>query len=141
MNIATAKFSKRLFLQTAGYLFFAIGFVGMLLPLLPTTVFWILAAACFAKSAPDMHRRILSWPGIGPIIGTYLDSGAISRRGKTFALTGMAVAAFLIAVSPVPAYIIAVSLLGLAVGAAYVATRPGDAKTVPTNEARGAIVR
>ena len=129
--------NKRLTLQLAGYLFFATGFAGMLLPLLPTTAFWIIAAACFAKSAPDTYWRILAWPGVGPAIGHYLGSRVIGRRGKATALAGMAVGAVLIVVSPLPASVIALSLLGIAVAAAYVATRPSDTANVLRPDARG----
>lgn len=119
--------SKRLILQASGYLFFAIGFIGMLLPLLPTTVFWIAAAACFAKSAPSMHKRILSWPGIGPAIGDYLEYKIISQRSKTIAVGGMGIAAVLIIASPLPLYIIALPLLSLVFAAIYVSTRRSEA--------------
>ncbi|NKB60325.1 MAG: DUF454 family protein [Alphaproteobacteria bacterium] len=136
-----AKQNKRVLLQVAGYLFFSIGFVGMLLPLLPTTVFWIIAAACFAKSAPDMYRRILSWPGVGPAISAYLERGVITRRSKTLALGGMGIGAFLIVASPLPPYIIAIPLLGLIFAATYVATRPGQPETVTNYDVKGAAIR
>lgn len=112
-------------LKIAGGFFFALGFIGMLLPLLPTTVFWILAAACFAKSAPSLYRRILDWPGVGPAIGAYLEAGVIDRRGKAFTLAGMGLGAITVVASPLSAYTVVLSLLGLAVAAAYVLTRPG----------------
>jgi len=117
-------------LRLAGCAFFAIGFVGMLLPLLPTTIFWILAAACFAKSAPDLYQRILAWPGIGPAIGVYLDHGVIDSRGKRCALIGMAAGAIVVVASPLGAYTLMLALLGIAGAAAYVLTRPGAAATV-----------
>ena len=100
-------------------------------------MFWIIAAACFAKSAPDMYRRILAWPGVGPAVGDYLGGGVIGPRGKAVALTGMAAGAFLTAVSPLPASVIALSLLGIAVAAAYVVTRPGDRANVLRPDAQG----
>jgi len=45
---------RRWLLLGIGYLSFATGFVGMFLPLLPTTVFWIIVVICFAKSSPSM---------------------------------------------------------------------------------------
>ena len=117
-------------LRLAGLAFFAIGFVGMLLPLLPTTIFWILAAACFAKSAPDLYQRILTWPGIGTAISAYLEDGVIDRRGKTVALAGMACGAIVIVASPLGAYTLPLSLMGLASAAAYVLTRPEARMTV-----------
>ncbi len=111
-------------LRIAGYVFFAIGFVGILLPLLPTTIFWIVAAVCFARSTPHMYQRILAWPGFGPAIDAYLTHGVIAPRGKAFALGGMALGAFIVTISPMPVSAIAFTLAAMALAAAYVATRP-----------------
>src|SRR3546814_16691595 len=53
----------------AGYAFFAIGLVGVVLPVLPTTIFWIIAAACLATSCPAMARKIYAWPGERKSVG------------------------------------------------------------------------
>jgi len=116
--------SKQTLLQATGYLFFAIGLAGTILPLLPTTVFWIVAAVCFAKSAPGMYRRILSWPGVGPAIRDYIEAGVIGPRSKAAALTGMTMGAFLVAASPAGPYTVAGTILCIALAAVYVLTRP-----------------
>jgi uncharacterized membrane protein YbaN (DUF454 family) len=126
----TVTASKRLIYQLAGYVFFAIGFVGMMLPLLPTTVFWIIAAACFAKSTPGMYRRIVAWPRVGPAIEAYLDDGVIGPHGKMCALTGMTFGAFVIVASPIDAYMVACSLFCLTLAATYVLTRPDEKVTL-----------
>src|SRR3546814_6271591 len=72
-----------------GYGFFAVGLVGIALPVLPTTIFWIAAAACFAKGCPAMARRIYAWPGVGPAVEAFLSHGVIARRGKVGAIAGM----------------------------------------------------
>ena len=130
-NIASGK---RLLFQLVGYVFFSVGFAGMLLPVLPTTIFWIVAAACFAKSAPGMYRRILAW--LGAAIEDYLERGLIGPRSKTVALTGKAIGAILIVTSPMPAYATGISLLCIALD---VATRPGKlVATAPPNRSAGA---
>jgi len=73
---------RRWLLLVAGYGLFGIGLVGIALPLLPTTVFWIGAVACLLRSDPAMARYILAWPNVGPAIAAYRDHRTISRRGK-----------------------------------------------------------
>jgi uncharacterized membrane protein YbaN (DUF454 family) len=115
---------RRFLMLGAGYLSFATGFVGMFLPVLPTTVFWIIAAICFAKSSPSMYRRILEWPGVGPVIDDFLRHGIISRRSKVISLMGMGVAAAIILFIGLSAVPTSLALFGIACAAIYVTTRP-----------------
>ena len=108
----------------AGYGFFAIGLLGTVLPVLPTTVFWIIAAGCFAKGCPAMARRIYAWPGVGPAVEAFLSHGVIARRAKISALVGMAVAAAIAALTPLSLTVVLVTLAVIALAALYVATRP-----------------
>lgn len=57
---------KRWCLMALGWLAFATGIVGIVLPLLPTTPFMLLAAALFARSSPRFHRWLLTHPWFGP---------------------------------------------------------------------------
>ncbi len=75
--------------RAGGYLFFALGFVGMFLPLLPTTIFWILAAWLFARAHPEMKARIYAWPRIGPVVEDFSEHGLVKRRAKISASLGI----------------------------------------------------
>lgn len=107
-----------------GYGFFAVGLLGVVLPLLPTVIFWIFAAACFAKGCPAMARKIYAWPGAGPAVETFLSHGVIARKGKVGALVGMGLAALVVAFTPLSAAATWITLGGIAMGALYVTTRP-----------------
>ena len=58
----------RLVLSAFGMLFVGIGILGIFLPILPTTIFLILAAACFIRSSERLHN----WLTRHRILGTYL---------------------------------------------------------------------
>jgi len=109
----------------AGFLLLGLGIIGAFLPLLPTTIFVILAAGCFARS----NRRIESWllahKRFGPMIVAWREEGAIPRRGKVMACIGMGVGfiAFLIGAQPGPVLMLFVLAFFLAC-AWYVVTRP-----------------
>lgn len=60
--------------------------IGVFLPLLPTTPFLLLAAACFARSSPAHYERLLAHPRFGPLIRDWRAHGTIPRRAKFLAV-------------------------------------------------------
>ena len=74
-----------------GFVFLGIAALGIFLPLLPTTPFVLLAAACFAKSSERMHRWILANGTFGPMVRDWEEKRCISRRVKVIAITSMLV--------------------------------------------------
>jgi uncharacterized membrane protein YbaN (DUF454 family) len=73
-----------------GWLFVLLGFVGAFLPLMPTTIFLILAVGCFARSSPQLEAWLLDHPRFGPSLRAWREDGAITRKGKLLACAGMA---------------------------------------------------
>lgn len=116
---------KRQFFLYAGWLSFALGTVGMFVPLLPTTVFWILAVWCWARSCPVLMERVYAHPRFGQGVKQFLEHGVINRRGKQFALGGMTVSYVIFFLSVHPSFMLACIVGGtLAAVALWLATRP-----------------
>lgn len=64
----------------------AIGAIGVVVPGLPTTVFFIAAAACFSRSSPRLEAWVLSLPKIGPAVRDYRAGLGMPRRAKVVAI-------------------------------------------------------
>lgn len=73
----------------AGILSLLIALVGVVLPLLPTTPFVILAAGCFARSSPRLHAWLLHHPLFGPVLQNWETRRCIPRKIRRLALTMM----------------------------------------------------
>lgn len=127
----------RLLWLAFGWVMFGVGFVGVFLPILPTTGFWILAALAFERSNPAIAKRIRNWPRFGRAVSLFLDHGVISRRGKAAALGAMMLSAVLI-ILLTEGVALWGGLGGIAIGALYVATRPSQPKAPASDEEREA---
>lgn len=109
----------------AGWASFGLGFVGMFLPLLPTTVFWILAAWLWARGNPELAARVFAHPHFGAPVRAFLEHGVISAKGKWCAVSGMSASylVLLLVVRPAPLTAGLVGLILLAV-AVWILSRP-----------------
>lgn len=82
---------KRQFYLVAGLASLALGSIGVILPLLPTVPFMILAAFCFANSSPRLESWLVEHHVFGPHIKNWRERRAITRRGKWAATVAFAV--------------------------------------------------
>lgn len=101
-----------------GLAFVAIGGVGIVVPGLPTTVFFILAAACFTRSSPRLEAWVLDLPAIGPAVRSYRSGEGMPLRAKVLAITmlclGVGVSAWRIDTWWIAAIVVAVGVIGVA---------------------------
>ncbi|AIU68489.1 membrane protein [Vibrio coralliilyticus] len=74
---------QRLGLNIVGGLSLCLGFLGIFLPLLPTTPFILLASACFMRSSPTFHRWLHEHKTFGPILDNWHQHGAVTSKVKT----------------------------------------------------------
>jgi protein TonB len=75
----------------AGMLMVALGVIGAMLPVMPTTIFLILALACFSRASPRLEHWLLHHPRFGAPLRQWREHRAVSRRGKVLACVGMAI--------------------------------------------------
>lgn len=68
-----------------GLICVGLGLIGVVLPLLPTVPFMLLAAFFFARSSERLHNWLISHPQFGPAILDWQERGAINRRVKWIA--------------------------------------------------------
>ena len=115
----------RTFFYACGVIFLGFGFVGAVLPLMPTTVFFILSAGCFARSSPTFEAWIMNHPHFGPHVRDWRAHGAIARSTKRFAIAGISISFFILAVmQTLSAWGLALVAAGLSAVAAYILSRP-----------------
>lgn len=75
----------RVVLVAVGVVCVGIGLVGIVVPVLPTTPFLLLAAACFIRSSPRMHQWLVTHPRLGPYL-SFVDGGGMPVRARRNAL-------------------------------------------------------
>lgn len=107
-----------------GLVAFALGIIGIALPVVPTVPFLLLAAASFARSSPRLERRIMNHPTYGPPVRAWREHGAIGRLAKIWATLAMASGVGFSLLIGMPVWVVTgQALICMAIGA-YVVTRP-----------------
>ena len=68
----------------SGILLVIIGVIGIFLPILPTTIFLILASACFVKSSPKANEWLRNHKLLGVYLKNYQDKSGLTVKAKVF---------------------------------------------------------
>ena len=78
--------SVRYALLAVGWLSVVLGVIGIFVPVLPTTPFLLLAAACFVRSSRRFYLWLVNHRHLGPWVRDYLEGNGIPLKGKVYAL-------------------------------------------------------
>jgi len=108
-----------------GWVMVGLGIIGLMLPVMPTTIFMILAAGCFSHSSPRFERWLLEHRWFGGPIRRWRERGAIPRGIKMVAISSMAAGFAILLATVRPAlwldFALGAVLLACAI---YVVSRP-----------------
>ena len=70
-----------------GWVFVGLGVIGIFLPVMPTTVFLLLAAACFARSSEKFYTWLLNHKVLGKFIKDFRENRGMPLKSKLIAIT------------------------------------------------------
>lgn len=115
----------RVVLMIAGSVFVVLGIVGVVVPVLPTTPFVLLAIACYSRSSPRLATWLEAHPRLGPTLRAWRNEGAIAGRAKVAAVFAIALGyGAVLAGTPMPLAGSAAIAATLVCCAAFIVTRP-----------------
>ncbi len=106
-------------------LFLFLGMIGVVLPVMPTTVFFLLSVWCLLRLGDHRAERLLSHPRVGPPLRLFIEQGAMTRRGKIAALGGLSLGAgLLLLMAGTHGWLAGGGIGTLALVGIYLVTRP-----------------
>ena len=86
---------KRIILISLGWLCVGLGFVGVFVPGIPTTIFLIIALWAFTKSSEKLRHWLLNHKRFGPILNNWQEHKVVPRRAKILMVVLMSLAVIL----------------------------------------------
>ena len=124
-NFAVIEQTKRWIYNLLGALFFITGFIGIFLPVLPTTVFMILALWAFSNGSERFHRWLYTHPRFGPPLQDWEERGVIPLKAKITAVLVMSLSAlYMIFLSAAPVWAVGAAILCMTLVVLYILSRP-----------------
>jgi len=130
MNKRGSNSLRKAIFTVAGTISLGLGAVGMFLPVLPTTPFLLLSAACYYKGSERMHRWLLNNKLFGSYIRNYKEGKGISQAGKALTISVLWTAISFSALLMVNNYIVQIVLFAIAIAVTiHIITLPTFRKT------------
>ncbi len=122
------RLTRRHVWTALGAVALALGIVGVVVPLLPTTPFLILAAYLFSRGSGRLHAWLVDHPTFGPPIRHWREHRAVSRRAKVSASIAIVLIFAFSVVLALPAWALALQAIVLGGVAGFLITRPTPPK-------------
>lgn len=117
------------FCRWFGHFMVALGFIGAFLPVLPTVPFWIVAAALYKRSAPNLYWKMRTHPHIGPLLRNWEDHRVIPIPAKAIAVTMIMLSAVYIGSSSPNLFVRVVAILVAGMLCGYILIHPSRPKS------------
>lgn len=114
----------RIIWLSVGWIAVGLAFVGLILPIIPTVPFLLVALWAFGRSSERLRQRLLSHPVFGRDIREWQERGAIRRPAKIWASGAMAFSILLSLWVGLPAFVVAIQGAILLSVAVFIVTRP-----------------
>ncbi|NWF88535.1 MAG: YbaN family protein [Ignavibacteriaceae bacterium] len=115
-----------------GILLVAIGVLGIFLPILPTTIFLILASACFVKSSPKANQWLRNHKVLGVYLKNYQDKTGLTIKSKIFTISLLWISIFISGYLLTDEFYIRLLLLAIAIGVSIHLIMVKTKKTIHT---------
>ena len=121
---------KRMILISLGWLCVSLGFIGIFVPGIPTTIFLIIALWAFTKSSKKLRYWLLHHKRFGPILNNWQEHKVVPRRAKILMVLLMSLAVVLFYYSLQNLYLTIGLIIILVLVAIYVISLPSK---IPEN--------
>ncbi|RJE71236.1 hypothetical protein BGP78_20655 [Pseudoalteromonas sp. MSK9-3] len=123
-NSFSRIFNRCFWLHLIGIIFVALGFIGIVLPVMPTTIFFILALACFTRSSPRFANWLLTHPRFGPSLQMWQQHQVVPPKGKWGAGIGMSLGFIILCYSQPAIWVLALVATIEVIVLAYILRKP-----------------
>ena len=120
-----------------GWIAVGVGSIGIVVPGLPTTVFFVIAAYCFSRCSPRFEAWVLSLPMVGQLVADHRAGLGMSRTARIWAVSSVVFFSTLSAIilRDRPLLSALIGTLG-AIGVAYILIRVPKREVVLADRAR-----